>query len=833
MSDNLSGKGFIFNFSSIRARIILSFSLIVLGIITLAIFTALKIQSLNKSNAELLNSVKESQRMFCLLGNAVNRTNLLLQQEVIEKNTNHSLKIKKIWEEEITQNRDSLNNFQKTWVSSELKLKYASLQLYLNKLHKYQEELENLIQDETDPQKLASNQNLSLDFIVQINSSSFFKEKVLETIHAVNDKLNEVLELLHTDFSEKQLSIASFISNLKIWEFILIFIFFCLTALLGANLFFTISKKINLLQDKVWAFSRGNIPSDIEISNDETGDVMQGLKELGDNLIKIKDFASTVGHGEFDKDIHVFNDEGELGRALIEMHDGLVSVAIRDKQRNWANEGIALFGNVLREYSSEQVLYDNLISTLVKYLKANQGGLFILSEENEQRPVMELKSFYAYDRKRYIEKEVIPGQGLVGQAWLEKEMIYVEQVAETYVQIVSGLGGANPRSVLIVPLVNNELKVLGAFEIASFNKFEKFELEFTRRVAEMIVSAVSSLKNNERNRRLLEEAQRSSQTLKVQEEEMRQNLEQLITTQEEMLRNQAELTGKTLAINTTLATVELDPHGNILSANDIFLEIFGYEKEELKGKTYGLLVDNQEYNSYEYQRFWQDLLEGEIKNLEIKRYAKNGEEHWFNATYTPVKDKDGYVFKIINLALDTTEQKRLNLNYKSQLEAINKSNALIEFDPQGNILFANELYLNLFGYNIDELKDKYHNIFVPDDDKDVDTYQDIWEKLSKGNSISGRFRMIGKHGKEIWIYASYNPLVDLNGKVYKILKLAQDITHEIEVEQQVKQAYEILKKQKSELMDANQKMLLQEKELRKSLQQLEQLQSELPKPETN
>lgn len=246
-----------------------------------------------------------------------------------------------------------------------------------------------------------------------------------------------------------------------------------------------------------------------------------------------------------DKDISAIyadqDENSELKESLMGLRAHLQKLEAEEKQRNWVSQGLAQFIEILRSHTEDmEQLGDRIITHLVKYLGAIQGGIFILDEDEAQEHYLEMLSCYAYERKKYLQKRVEVGEGLLGQVILEKEYIHLTEIPEQYVNITSGLGSANPRVLLIFPLIINE-EVMGAIELASFKPFEDFHIEFMKKLSENIASTLASVKSAQNNRRLLEESQQQTEEMRAQEEEMRQNMEELQATQEQQERLQAEL----------------------------------------------------------------------------------------------------------------------------------------------------------------------------------------------------------------------------------------------------------------------------------------------------
>ena len=336
------------------------------------------------------------------------------------------------------------------------------------------------------------------------------------------------------------------------------------------------------------------------------------------------------------------------------MRNNLSRVAEEDKKRNWSTEGLARFGEILRKNTNNiNKLSDEIITNLVKYLNANQGGLYIIEDSKGGEPVMELTACYAWDKKKFISQEIICGEGLVGQVWQEMDTIYLTDVPDNYIKITSGLGDANPTSILIVPLKVND-QIYGVVEMASFNEFTENEIEFVEKIAESIASTISSVKINATTQRLLEESQEMTEQMRSQEEEMRQNMEELQATQEEMQRSQAESASTMDAINNSVAFLEMNPEGKIVNINQNFLDIMEYKKDDLLGEHHRIFVSKEDKQDESYKQLFRELVSGKKRHGDFQRISKFGHTRYLYESYAPVIKKDGSIGKILLFAFDLT-----------------------------------------------------------------------------------------------------------------------------------------------------------------------------------
>ncbi|MES2960640.1 MAG: PAS domain S-box protein, partial [Pseudomonadota bacterium] len=230
------------------------------------------------------------------------------------------------------------------------------------------------------------------------------------------------------------------------------------------------------------------------------------------------------------------------------------------------------------------------------------------------------------------------------------------------------------------------------------------------------------------------------------------------------------------AIDKVQAVIEFKLDGTIVDANDNFLKTLGYSLDEIKGKHHSMFAEPGVSGSAEYRAFWDKLNRGEFDAGQYKRVAKGGREIWIQASYNPVFGADGKAYKVVKFATDITEAKQRAADFEGQLNAVGKAQAVIEFKLDGTILNANDNFLKTLGYSLDEVKGKHHSMFAEPAYAGSIEYRQFWEKLNRGEYDAGQYRRIGKGGKEIWIQASYNPIMDMNGKPFKVVKYATDIT---------------------------------------------------------
>ena len=477
-----------------------------------------------------------------------------------------------------------------------------------------------------------------------------FAQGELGALHQdINALARSLISANQRDIDQFEINVGNRVSGLKLSAILILLGLLATIAVIVRLILKRIGQNIEKINGHIRQLAAGALPTALEKTDAELNTITDSVNQLTDNLRSIKEFALHVGGGNFDNDTKVFDDAGELGQSLASMRDGLKQVSEGDKIRYWTNEGVAKFGEILRENDQDlKQLSDHLIAQLVKYLRANQGGVFVVNHQDPQRPFLELTACYAYDRKKYEQKEVLPGQGLVGQTWQEAQTIYLREVPPSYVRITSGLGGATPRYLLIVPLKLSG-EVHGVIELASFHDFERYMIEFTEKIAESIASTIAGARGAEQTRQLLREAQEMTEQMRAQEEEVRQNMEELQATQEEMHRSQRETVEKqanllALINNTEDGILAIDRKYVITVIND------NYRNEHAgTGKRYEVNTDvfsvMDEATRREWKSHYDRAFAGERFTLR-KVNEVGGQSTRTEYVINPIRNEDGEVFGV-------------------------------------------------------------------------------------------------------------------------------------------------------------------------------------------
>jgi methyl-accepting chemotaxis protein len=411
------------------------------------------------------------------------------------------------------------------------------------------------------------------------------------------------------------------------------------------------------------------------------------------NLKKVREFIKAISSGNYGITWDGMNDENKdvnresIAGELLNMRNQMQLVKEQDQIRIWTTEGLSKFGEIIRKYQDNfDKLAESLISNVVNYVGAKVGGLFILEEE-ETKKFLQLRAAYAYDRKKFLSKTVEIGEGLIGQCYLEGHTIYMAKVPNNYLSITSGLGEANPNSLLVIPLRTNE-KIEGVLELASLKPFKPHEIEFLEKLGELLASSIVTVRTGEKTTKLLRVSQEQAEEMRAQEEEMRQNMEELEATQEQMHRTVSELGSlkdtlekekyllDSLMDNIPDAIYFKDRSSKFIRVSKYLAGHFGGNVEALIGKSdFDFQDKSRAQQAYDDELNIMTTRKPKIDYIE-KEIMTDGSEHWVSTTKMPLVNSKGEVVGTFGISRDVTRLKKL------ETDVLNKDRSLVEEKKQ-------------------------------------------------------------------------------------------------------------------------------------------------------
>jgi PAS domain S-box-containing protein len=619
-----------------------------------------------------------------------------------------------------------------------------------------------------------------------------------------------------------------------------------------------------------------NISVFSKTTNSKTKELEERVTALEAQIVAASEFVKEIEKGNLNIE-YQFNEESgsenALSASLVSLRNQLKNYAVEEKERNWVTEGLARFIDILRSKNNDMnELTDDIIRNLIKYLEANQGALYIINDNDEQDIYLEIKACYAFERKKYINQRIDVGEGLAGQAVMEKETIYMTEIPESYLRITSGLGEGSARNLLIVPLKLDD-QVLGVLEIASFSLFKKYQIEFVERLGESIASTVKAVKINQRTNKLLQDTQEQTQQLREQEEEVRQNMEELSATQEEMKRVLNQAQEKESYLNELInvpkdSIITLDKDFKIISYN----RAFSSGLEAMTGK--------MDFKGFDYLSLFPDQIEKQKQKAlfarafagenfeETNEYDTNGVISYYTMNLAPIYSKDGEITAVACFGKDVTalitaqkqteqllnesrqkseelmaqeEELRQNMEELSttqeEMERIlnevrEKESYLTELinvpkdtiftvDKDYKILSYNKSFsmaLEAFAGNVDLKGFPFLDLFPSEEERQKQIA--LYERAFKGENFEVTNEYDDNNGGKIYITTNLAPLHDKNNKIFAVASFGKDITKLIAIQKQSEKLLE-----ESELK--SKELLAQEEELRQNMEELAATQEEM------
>ncbi|HAN78381.1 MAG TPA: hypothetical protein DCQ31_11755 [Bacteroidales bacterium] len=607
-----------------------------------------------------------------------------------KSDTNDKLKLREIHSTEYPNLKKSLGNYMVNWESKEAKSVYMEII----------QETDSLFALHQDVMSQLSNfdayNNLMITFVIQPRFES--EGEVMVFTEKIQAKLEKLINEIQGEVSNSNTKMMEQFKVLQQLMVIMGFILVLAVVVTAIWLSRTLVNPINYIKTIILNMGKGILPESVlKVRSDEIGEMSEALNMLVSGLKKTSSFALEIGDGNYESNFIPLSENDNLGNSLILMRYNLRKAAEEeakrkeeDDQRSWASSGLAMFSELLRQSNEDMEEFSfRIISNLVKYLEANQGGFYIINDQDKDNVYIELTAAYAYTRRKFIEKKIEIGVTLVGQCVQEGESIYLTDLPNNYIKISSGLGEKDPRCLLLVPLKNAE-GIFGVVELASFRPFKPYQVEFIEKLSESIAATIASVKINLNTAQLLAESQEKSQQLALQEDQMRNNIEALEETQKaieeqtqleiqrfgeiiadyekqltqltqtyEEQRTQlhdlsTSIEGMTMAINNSIGVLDISPAGIVLDVNSKYLSMAGLIREEIVGKLHSDFISEEAAGANVYQTLWNNLSLGRI-HTGTHKYVFNKREKWFNETFTPVKSKGGELEKTLVLANDVSK----------------------------------------------------------------------------------------------------------------------------------------------------------------------------------
>lgn len=546
---------------------------------------------------------------------------------------------------------------------------------------------------------------------------------------------------------------------------------------------------LTFITDVAENIANGDLSQKVKfVRNNEVGFVAQAINRMIDKILNATNFIRAIENGQLETNYQSLEDENleqdTLATALIEMRQQMQIVAEEESDRNWVNKGLSYFSEILQtQYKDSETLATQIVTELVKYVGANQGGIYLADMQEDKEITLNLIATYAYDRVRKKSQQIKVKEGLIGQVYLDGEIIRITDIPDDYFEITSGMGGSQPKNLLIVPLKLNEI-TLGIMEIASFYDFKDYHISLIERLAENIAATISTTQSNEKTQELLDQSERLRNQMQENEKELKVSLDKYQQAQDEMQKNQEILTAQSVTIQNTLLNFEMDMEERIIDANSLFLNSLGYTFPEVKGEAYKIFMDEEDLRN-EYNNLWDQLRDGQSVTDSFKVLAKDESIRWLRGTYSPIRNQEGKPYKVIVLAFDVTAEKIARLDYQEQLNSFKRFNAYVEYDMLARFVDVNEKFLEILEYGREEIINQPQTLIIPKEDIYSIPYQVMWDKLKRGEYHFSEARRITKTGKIVWLQESYNPILDSKGKPYKIVKFITDITERKKAERRI------------------------------------------------
>jgi PAS domain S-box-containing protein len=560
--------------------------------------------------------------------------------------------------------------------------------------------------------------------------------------------------------------------------------------------------KIRNLLSKI---SKGNLP-------ENTNNLKSFLPEtiLIKNLIKLENFTEELKKHNYKYNYEIWGSHDKIGQNLLELKDYLyknqIAAEKKAKEQNkliWLNEGLSKFIEILKYQVIEiKDLAYKIISQVVEYVGASEGGFFIVNQEDGKEKYLELLAAYAMHKEKLLQRKIPFGVGFLGRVAVEKQTLYITEIPESYYKISTSLGYTKPASIVIIPLIFND-EVIGIIEISSLKLFDELQLEFLERISENISANLAMWRASQQTAKLLQETREQAKIQKQQQKTLEKHIRELDKLREESEQREIELNSIIKAVNTTALLVEFDSQGYITSVNERFLNTLEKTEADILGKHHSEIT-SMDSKSVEYKKFWEDLLSGKSKRF-IESIVIQDKTVWLSQNYVPIMDKNDKVFKILNIAIDITENKMLERQLRNQVKEISKEARVvrkeqrkvrkereeflmkekyylatirstekylghIEFSEDGTISYVNKVfgeYLAIDNYKT--LLDKNIRDFVYS--KELETFKLAIETLKNTEEYSSSAKFYKADGELVELQYTITASKNIKNEILKIIMI--------------------------------------------------------------
>lgn len=488
----------------------------------------------------------------------------------------------------------------------------------------------------------------------ETNAKELFFNQYVPAFNTLQETLDQLTVLSQNDAKIRYEASIGIFGKMKLYSIIIFSIVIVFILISGYLLSESMINPLKEVQYTLKLLNTGNLPESIRFGSlNKINEIKIELNQLVDNLRNVALFAQEISKGNLHSNFKSLGNNDLLGNALLGMQQSLVNARNEEKERrraeerqNWKTNGVAQFSDILRQSTRDiNELADTIIGKLVHYLDANQGGIFILNKDNPDNPYLELISAYAFNRKKFFSRKIEPGVGLVGTCARERKTNYITEIPNDYIRIASGFGSTNPNALLLVPMVIEE-NLFGVIELASFNEFKDYHIEFAEHIAQSIASSLSSVQINNRTARLLEESRQKSEKLEEQERDLMNNLQELQNVQHMVERTHKELKTLKTGLTDNLYYIQCEPDSSIDYINTKLLETLDLNADTMLGVRLSFYIKNIE-NYGIFKNFWRDVLKSDSMHAKFE-FAIPGRTKRMSGVFITFKNMSN---DLINIAL--------------------------------------------------------------------------------------------------------------------------------------------------------------------------------------